>query len=258
MSAKLLAAAFARSLLFAPVAIAAEAPVIAVAANMTEPMREIAAAFESEREIRARLSFGSSGNFVRQIQQGASFELFLAADDDSIERLRATGHVTDQGAVYAVGRLALFVPSGSSIKLDPELMGLGDALRLGAVRRIAIANPEHAPYGRAAEQTLRRSGLWELARPRLVLGENIGQAAQFVVTGAAEAGFIAYSIALAPSLKDKGRFVVMPEAAHGPIRQRMALLAGASDNARALYEFMSGATARRVLERYGYAVPGAQ
>ncbi|HJS32174.1 MAG TPA: molybdate ABC transporter substrate-binding protein [Alphaproteobacteria bacterium] len=258
MPLKAVTSALAGLLLAWRIAVAAEAPVIAVAANLTEPMREIAAAFESEREIRARLSFGSSGNFVRQIQQGAPFELILAADEDSIERLRATGHVTDQGAVYAVGRLALFIPSGSSIKLDPELMGLGEALRLGAVRRIAIANPEHAPYGRAAEQTLRRSGLWELARPRLVLGENIGQAAQFVVTGAAEAGFIAYSIALAPSLKDKGRFVVMPEAAHGPIRQRMALLAGASDNARALYEFMSGATARRVLERYGYAVPGAQ
>jgi molybdate transport system substrate-binding protein len=258
MPLKAVTPALAGLLLAWRIAIAAEAPVIAVAANMTEPMREIAQAFERENGAVVRLSFGSSGNFVRQIQQGAPFELFLAADEESIERLRATGHVADRGAVYAVGRLALFVPGKSSIKIDPDLAGLGEALRLGGLRRLAIANPEHAPYGRAAEQALRHAGLWESAKSRLALGENIGQTAQFVLTGAADAGLIAYSIALSQTFRDRGRFAMIPEATHDPIRQRMALLAGAGDNARALYEFVSGATARRVLERYGYAVPGAQ
>lgn len=258
MPLKAVTSALAGLLLAWRIAVAAEAPVIAVAANMTEPMREIAQAFERENGAVVRLSFGSSGNFVRQIQQGAPFELFLAADEDSIERLRATGQVADRGATYAIGRLALFVPGRSSIKVDPELAGLGEALRLGGLRRLAIANPEHAPYGRAAEQALRHAGLWEASRSRLALGENIGQTAQFVLTGAADAGLIAYSIALSQTFRDRGRFAVIPEAAHDPIRQRMALLVGAGDNARALYEFMSGATARRVLERYGYAVPGAQ
>ncbi len=250
--------AVAGSLLLVGAAEAAETPVIAVAANMTEPMREIAAAFEGERNAKIRLSYGSSGNFVRQIQQGAPFELFLAADEESIQRLHATGHVLDDGAIYAIGRLVLFAVDSSPAVVDAELKGLGEALRQGTVRRLAIANPEHAPYGRAAEEALRRAGLWDLARPRLALGENIGQTAQFVLTGAAEAGFIAYSIALSSSFKGKGRFVVIPETAHSPMRQRMALLAGAGNNARALYQFMSGSTSRRVLERYGYAVPGAQ
>ena len=250
--------AVAGSLFLAGAASAADAPVIAVAANMTEPMRDIAAAFEGERNAKIRLSFGSSGNFVRQIQQGAPFELFLAADEESIQRLQATGHVVDDGAIYAVGRLVLFAVNSSHAVVDAELKGLGEALRQGTVHRLAIANPEHAPYGRAAEETLRLAGLWDIARPRLALGENIGQTAQFVLTGAASAGFIAYSIALSSTFKGKGRFVVIPETAHNPIRQRMALLTGAGNNARALYRFMSGSTSRRVLERYGYIVPGAQ
>jgi molybdate transport system substrate-binding protein len=238
-----------------PMVCAAGPPAIAVAASMSDAGSEIAAMFARETGHKVRLSVGASGNFVRQIVQGAPFELLLAADEDSIAMLAAKGLTRGPGAVYALGRIALFVPLNSPVSLDPELKGLADALQRGQVRRLAIANPEHAPYGRAARDALRRAGLWEMLEGRLALGENVAQAAQFAQTGAAEAGLIAYSSALAPALLTRGRSVLVREDWYAPIRQRMALLARAGPVAAAFYAYLLGPSARAAIERHGFALP---
>jgi molybdate transport system substrate-binding protein len=234
---------------------AAEVPNVAVAANLNFAMPEIAAAFKSRTGREVKLAFGASGNFSRQIREGAPFELFLSADEANVQFLVDAGRTDGQGVVYAVGRLALFAPAGSPVQVDPELAGLAAALKAGTARRIAIANPELAPYGKAAREALRKKGLWDALTGRIVLGENVNQAAQFALTGGVEAGFIPYSIVVAPNFKDRGRSVLVPESLHEPIRQRMVLVKGAGETARGLYDFVRGPEGRAILERYGFNVP---
>ena len=158
-------------------------PLVAAASDLRFALEEIAAAFRRDSGVSARLSFGASGNLTRQIEQGAPFELFLSADEAFVARLASQNLTRDGGDLYAVGRLALFAPHGSPLVPDAQLAGLKRLLARGGDWRFAIANPEHAPYGRAAEQALRASGLWETLRPRLVVGENVSQAAQFASSG---------------------------------------------------------------------------
>lgn len=232
------------------------APLVAAASDLKFALDEILATFRAGTGLDVRVTYGSSGNFARQIEQGAPFDLFLSADESYVERLAQRGLTRDRGAPYAVGRIVLYVPRGSPLAPDPELRGLAQRLADGSAGRIAIANPDHAPYGRAAEQALRRLGLWEAVAPRLVLGENVVQAAQFAGSGNAEGGIIAYSLALAPALRDRGTFVLLPESLHAPLRQRMVLLRRASPAALRLYEYLQAPAARAVLVRYGFALPG--
>jgi molybdate transport system substrate-binding protein len=153
--------------------------------------------------------------------------------------------------LYALGRIAAIVPAASTVALDPALGGLGAAGP--AISHFAIANPEHAPYGRAARQALESLGLWQWAEPKLVLGENIAQATQFVTGGAAQAGITALSLALAPEVGKLARHVVLPANLHSPLRQRMVLLKSASAQAVDFYQFLQTAAARTVLRRYGFA-----
>jgi molybdate transport system substrate-binding protein len=125
----------------------------------------------------------------------------------------------------------------------------------GTARRIAIANPELAPYGRAAREALLKKGLWDPLTGRIVLGENVNQTAQFALTGGVEAAFIPYSIVVTPNFKDRGRSVLVPESLHEPIRQRMVPVKGTGETARALYDFVRGPEGRAILERYGFSVP---
>ena len=239
----------------APLAAASDKPaLVAAASDLKFALTEIAARFEADTGRRLQLTFGSSGNFARQIEQGAPFELFLSADEAFVFRLADAGRTRDRGALYAIGRIALLVPKGSPLALDPALEGL----RAGwpQVRRFAIANPEHAPYGRAAEQALRALGLWDLASPKLVLGENIAQAAQFVTTRNADAGIVALSLALAPELARQADHVLLPERLHAPLRQRMVLTAAASETARRFYDYLQQPAARAVLRRFGFTLPG--
>ncbi len=242
-------------MILATVVQAAEAPNVAVAANLNFAMPEIAAAFKSRTGREVKLALGASGNFSRQIREGAPFELFLSADEANVRFLVEAGRTEGEGVVYAVGRLALFAPAGSTVQVDPELAGLAAALKAGAVRRLAIANPELAPYGRAAREALRKKGLWDALTGRIVLGENVNQTAQFALTGGVEAAFIPYSIVVAPGFKDRGRSVVLPESLHEPIRQRMVLVKGAGETARSLYDFVRGPEGRAILERYGFDFP---
>ncbi len=230
-------------------------PTIAAAANLNFALTEIADQFARERGSRIEVVFGASGALMRQIHDGAPFELFLAADEEFPNRLTAAGLTRDAGAVYAVGRLVIFAPTGSPLTVDERLDGLARLVKAGGVGRFAIANPEIAPYGKAAEEVLRKRGLLDSIRPRLVMGDTIAQAAQFATTGNAVGGLVAQSLVLGPGFANRGTYALIPEADHSPLRQRMVLLKRASPTVEQFYAYMQGETARAVLRKHGYGVP---
>lgn len=234
---------------------AADIPNIAAASDLQFALPEIAAAYTRASGHEVKLAFGSSGNLRRQIADGAPFELFLSADASYVDALASERRTADAGVVYAIGRLALFVPQGSPIRPDPHMRDVGAALGDGRLRKFAIANPELAPYGRAARQALMRAGLWPAIEPHIVLGENIGQAAQFAASGAAQAGIVSQSLASAPAMAQRGTFVVFPESAHDPLVQKMVLLKGAGATARAFYAYLQGGEARAILAQHGFGLP---
>jgi len=242
-------------LVWGTTAVAADRPNVAAASDLKFALEEIAGEFETKTGRGVSLTFGSSGNFYRQIRQGAPFELFLSADESFVRGLVESGLTRDAGAAYGIGRLVLFAPVGSALDVAGGLEALRGALAEGRIRRFAIANPEHAPYGRAAEQVLRRVGLWSDLEPRLVLGENVSQAAQFVLSGSADGGLIAYSLALAPLLGAKGEWTLIPAELHAPLRQRMVLLEHAGATATAFYDYLQSDAGRATLERYGFTLP---
>jgi molybdate transport system substrate-binding protein len=248
-------AALALAAVVAGSAVAAEVPNVAVAANLNFAMPEIAAAFKQRTGRDVRLAFGASGNFARQIRAGAPFELFLAADEASVQALSDAGVTIDAGSVYALGRLALFAPSASAVRVEATLAGLSDAVRSGAAKRVAIANPDLAPYGAAAREALRRATLWDMLQGRIVFGENVNQVAQFALAGGVDAALLPYSIVVAPGLAGKGRAAPLPESLHAPIVQRMVLVKGAGETARQLYAFVLGSEGRSILARHGFSTP---
>lgn len=231
-------------------------PAVAAASDLKFALEEVAAGFRTAARRDVKLVFGSSGNFAAQIEQGAPFQLFMSADESLVSRLADAGRTQDRGQPYATGRIVLFAPHGSRLTIDPRFAGLKAAVRGGTVRRFAIANPEHAPYGRAARQALQALGLWEPLQGRLVLGENVSQAAQFATSGSVEGGVFAYSLALSPMVAKLGAYVLIPENLHEPLRQRMVLLRGAGDTARRFYRYLQEAPARGVFARYGFVLPG--
>ena len=228
---------------------------IAAAADLQFVLPEIVTAFVRGGGAPLKLSFGSSGNFSRQIVQGAPFELFLAADDRYVAQVIAAQRADGLGTHYATGRLALFLPQGSPIRADRDLADFAAAVGDGRLKRLAIANPEHAPYGRAAREVLEKRGLWLAVQDRLALGDNAAQAAQFAASGAAQAGLIPLSLARAPELAARGAFVTLPENWHTPLRQTMVLVKGAGPTARAFAEFLRGPQARAILARNGFGLP---
>jgi molybdate transport system substrate-binding protein len=239
----------------APDLSAQRGPTIAAAANLNFALAEVANQFARHGGARVDLVFGASGALTRQIQDGAPFEMFLAADEEFPNRLAAAGLTRDAGVVYAVGRLVIFAPTGSPLSPDERLDGLARSLRAGEVRRFAIANPEVAPYGRAAEAVLRKRGLWESLGPSLVLGDTIAQAAQFATTGNAAGGIIAYSLVLAPGLSARGTYALLPDTDHPPLRQRMVLLKRAGPVAERFFQYVQEPAAQAILRRYGFEVP---
>jgi molybdate transport system substrate-binding protein len=237
----------------APLALAQ--PVVVAASDLKFALEEVAAQFRQAGGGSVRLVFGSSGNFYRQIVQGAPFQMFLSADEDFVFRLADAGLTEDRGQRYAVGRIGILVPSGSPLKPDGELKDLAQALQDGRLKKFAIANPEHAPYGTRAREALQHAGLWTAIQPRLVLGENISQATQFATSGSTQGGIVAYSLALSPAVASQGRFALIPQDWHQPLNQRMVLLRGADATARAFYAHLQTPAAQSVLRRYGFAVP---
>jgi molybdate transport system substrate-binding protein len=240
----------ARALAQQPVAAGAGLIRVAAASDLQFALAELADRYQKESGQRVQLTMGSSGNFTQQIRQGLPVDLFLSADEEFVFQLADAGLTLDRGAIYALGRIAVLVPAGSTIALDTGLRGLGEALP--AVRHFAIANPEHAPYGRAARQALERLGLWQRVQPKLVIGENIAQATQFVTSGAAQAGITAVSLAVAPQVARLTRSLTLPADLHAPLRQRMVLLRSAGPPAADFYRFLQTPAARTVLQRYGF------
>jgi molybdate transport system substrate-binding protein len=235
-----------------------DSPVVAGASDLQFALEEIAAAFKTDTGNEVRLSMGSSGNFARQIRQGAPFEMYLSADEGFVFDLHRDGFARDEGDLYAIGRIVVIAPSGSPLKPDEDLANLEAMLAEGAISRFAIANPEHAPYGRAAKEALITRGLWDAVEPRLVLGENVSQAAQFATSGNAEGGIIAYSLALSPQVSALGEWTLLPEEWHEPLRQRMVLLPHAGAVAEAFYAYMQAPVARTIFRRYGFVLPGEE
>jgi molybdate transport system substrate-binding protein len=181
--------------------------------------------------------------------------MFMSADEDFVFQLAGEGLTRDRGALYGIGRIVLLAPHASPLAVDEGLQGLKAALADGGIRRFAIANPEHAPYGRAAEEALRHAGLWEAIRPRLVLGENVSQAAQFALSGSTEGGIVALSLVKAPQLAEAGRHALIAAEWHRPLAQRMVLLKQAGESAALFHAYLQGPSARAVLERYGFSLP---
>ncbi len=234
-------------LLSAPVI--AGAPIVAAASSLQFALEEAAAQFTQQTGHTLRLNFGSSGNFRRQIAQGAPFELFLSADEGFVQALYDEGYVDNAGVIYARGRLAWVQPAGrySVPSEQAPLVGVQEAITAweeGQRLRIAIASPEHAPYGMAARDVLQKAGLWEASEPLRVQGENVSQAMQFALSDEARGGLVAYSLAVAPALAERSEAVLMPETWHTPLRQRMVLTPQAGEVAQAFYEWLQQADAK--------------
>jgi molybdate transport system substrate-binding protein len=249
---RLLAGAVATALLPSLANATSALPLIAAASDLKFALDEIAAAYLAASGNAVRCVYGSSGNFRRQIAQGAPFELFFSADESYVDALNKEKRTIDGGMLYAIGRIAIMVPPHSPLKPEADLSDLGAALSRGAIKRLAIANPEHAPYGRAARQALENAGLWKPLAGKLVLGENVSQAAQFATSGSTDGGIIAYSLALAPAIGKLGRHALIPARLHAPLRQKMVLVSGAGATARDFYRFVQSPLARAILSRNGF------
>ncbi len=228
---------------------------VAVAANLKPAFEEIAARFQARNPgVEVRPTYGASGTFFAQLANGAPFDLFLSADAEYPARVVEKGLADGKAFAYAQGRLVVWVPAGSPVDLDGR--GLA-ALLDPAVRKIAIANPDVAPYGRAAREALERAGLLAALQPRLVTGQSVAQAAQFAESGSAQAAFLPLSLARTPPLSERGRSWEVPSASHSPIEQAGVLLRAAREPAlaRAFVALLTGDEGRVILERGGYGLP---
>lgn len=233
----------------------ADEPAVAAAADLSAALPAVAREFTKRTGRKVRLVFGSSGMFTQQIQNGAPFQLFLSADERYVQSLVAERRTDGDGALYATGRIGVFLPKGSNIPADTALRGFVAAAKRGEIARFAIANPEHAPYGRAAMEALQHLGIWSALKPRLVLGENVAQATQFATSGSAAGGIIPLALALTPSVRAAGTFVLIGADRHGALRQRMVLVRGAGRTAREFYAFVQSAAAREIMAQYGFTLP---
>jgi molybdate transport system substrate-binding protein len=225
---------------------------IAAAADLGPAFKEITAKFEKQSGSKTDVVLGSSGNFFAQIQNGAPYDLFFSADRDYAKKLQDAG-LADGLTDYAEGAIVLWVRKDSKLDVSRGFEVLKDP----AVKKIAIANPTHAPYGRAAMSALEHNGLADTVRPKIVLGENISQTMQFIQTGNADIGITALSLALSPALKDEGKYWQIPHDAYPPIRQAAVVLKSSKhqDAARAFLAFIQSAPAKEILRRYGLVLP---
>ncbi len=232
---------------------AGEKITIAAAADLKFALDEIVVLFNKVHPVdRVETIYGSSGKFHTQIRQGAPFDLYFSADIAYPRALKKEGFAASEVQPYAVGRIVLWSPSRDAVRMT--LADLADP----AMRKIAIANPKHAPYGKRAEEALKASGMWEKVEAKLVYGENVAQAAQFVQTGNAQVGIIALSLALSPELAKQGGYALISDGLHQPLEQGFIVTKRAMDNplAQAFARFMVGKEARAVMTRYGFGLSG--
>lgn len=225
---------------------------IAAAATLRPALEEMDDLFEQQTGHQLKLVYGSSGNFYSQIRQGAPFDLFLSADMEFPDRLVAEKRAVPPVVPYASGRLVLMWPKHVRLNPNAPLQDVSAALRDGRIRKFAIANPALAPYGLRAQEVLQQAGIFQALKPHLVIGENMGQATQFVAAGAAQAGLVALSLALAPELQDTMRHALIPADMHQPIVQGMVLIQPSSQAARDFMTYLKTDAARRILKKHGY------
>ena len=227
---------------------------IAAAADLKFAMEELSEKFEKQTSAKVNAIFGSSGNFFSQLHNGAPFDLFFSADMEYPKKLEAAG-LAELGTLYkyAVGRMVIWTPVDA--KVDVAKQGW-EALLDPRIEKIAIANPEHAPYGRAAVAALQKAGIYHFVKAKLVYGENISQAAQFVQSGNAQAGILAMSLAVSPAMRDGKRWEIPPEM-HPALEQGAVILKEAKnkDAARAFLEFVKSSPGRAALAKYGFELP---
>jgi molybdate transport system substrate-binding protein len=240
--------------LIAPRWVSGEQITVAAAADLTFAFQEIAARFQKDTGNSVKLSFGSSGNFFSQIENGAPYDLFFSADVSYPQKLGAAGLV-EPGSLYryAEGKIVLWVPNDSPVDLSRGLKSLLDP----DVHKLAIANPEHAPYGRAAVAALQHEQIYGKVRDKLVMGENISQAAQFVLSGDADAGILALSLTLAPAMAGKGRSFEIPPSSYPPIDQACVILKSSQkkDVARQFLDYLRQPKTVALMHHYGFAAP---
>jgi len=229
--------------------------VVAAAADLSAALQEIGDHYQKQSGVQLKLSFGASGALTQQIQNGAPFDLFFSADMDYPRQLIASG-AADQASLYqyAVGKLVLWVPADSSLDLDHNGMSV---LLDPSAKKIAIANPQHAPYGRAAVAALKHAGVYDQIVDRLVLGENVAQAAQFVESGNAQAGFVALAHAVAPGMRGKGKYWEVPADFYPPLAQGVVVLSRSQHKKEAadLLAYIKTKEAADLLRKYGFTLP---
>jgi molybdate transport system substrate-binding protein len=230
-------------------------PLIAAASSLKGLLDEFAVDFERDTGTKLRLVFGGTTNLVRQIEQGAPYELLLAADEASVQRLADKGLTRGSPVVFALGQLSLIVPHAQRRLISQGLGGLLPEIQAGTIKRFAIANPELAPYGQAAQQALQKAGLWEAIQLRLMLAENVALAASFVAMGGAQAGIVATSTLLLPGLAKAVLGSPVPADQHAPIRHAAAVLRGAGPTAQAALARLTAPAQQARLVRHGFSAP---
>jgi molybdate transport system substrate-binding protein len=234
----------------------AEVITIGAASDLNFAFREIATEYEKVSGNQVRLTLGSSGNFYAQIQNGAPFDLYFSADISYPRKLEEAG-LTVPGSLYqyAVGRIVLWTGHESRIDVTKGI----EALREPTVKKVAIANPKHAPYGRAAVAAMEYFKVYDQVKEKLILGENISQAAQFIESGACDIGIIALSLAIAPAMKSKGTYWEVPAEAHPPLEQGAVILKSSKqqESAKQFLAFIKGERGQEIMKRYGFTVPSA-
>jgi molybdate transport system substrate-binding protein len=234
--------------------VAAEEITVAAAADLQSAMQDIAAHFQKQTGTSVKVIYGSSGNFLQQIQNGAPFDMFFSANLDYPKKLEAAG-LTEPGTFYqyAVGKIVVWVRSDSKLDISSGVRSLGDP----AIKKIAIANPLHAPYGQAAVAAMKKENVYDKVADKFVMGENISQTASFAISGAADVGIIALSLALSPNMKDKGRYVEIPADDYPPIEQACVVLKSSQhkDAAKAFLTFIKTKHIQELLRSYGFSVP---
>jgi len=227
---------------------------VAAASDLSFAIKEVVGEFEKQTGHRVKLSLGSSGNFYAQLQQGAPFDLYFSADIAYPKKLEEAS-LTVPGSLYryAVGRVVLWAPKSSAIDVSKGLA----VLREPAIKKIAIANPKHAPYGRAAVAAMEHADVYAAAKERLILGENISQAAQFIESGACDVGIIALSLAMAPAMKSAGQYWEIPADHHAPLEQGAVVMKQSKnqDLAQQFLDFMKGERGQEIMTRYGFTLP---
>jgi len=226
--------------------------IVAAAADLAPAFEELGRQFEQETGTKVTFSFGSTGTLAKQIENGAPVDLFAAANISFVDQLEHEGLIAPETkALYARGRITIWTRADSSVKIERI-----EDLARAEVARIAIANPEHAPYGKAAREALDSAGIWKTVAPKLVFGENVRQAMQYAETGNADAAIIALSL----SMRSEGRWTLIPEELHNPLDQALAIIKGArrETEARRFAEFIKGEQGRATMRKYGFILPGEE